>query len=287
MARRSARDARPRRGVSVWLTMLLMVLALFAGMGIDRFVLGSATGGTLGGKLALSEGDLDATLATYTASGKTVKVTPRDVFEHEGTLASSQNGDGSYDTPTADAVLATVRGQVIANDAKKQGITVGDDDVLAYAEATLGTRDLASVAAAYGQPEETVHAQLTEAALMARLRDQVVSATFPEAPAMPDAPGEAEEVTLLPGYGTYIIALAGDEWDAASNTWRDAGSPFASALSDYEVSAAGATYEAALQAYWVAYQAYASAHAEVASAWTDYVNGLLGDVSVKLSTATV
>lgn len=267
--------------------VLFVALAFVAGFFVDRLFFGAATKPAIAGRLTLSEGQLDEPVASYVYGGKTVTVSAREVLEHEGQLDGARNDDGSYDVPTADAVLATVRGQIIAADAQDKGIEVGEEDMLAYAEATLGTRDLSTVASTYGQSEEAVRAQLSEAALMARLRDTVAPALAVEAPAMPEEPAEGEEVAETEGYAAYIRDLAGDAWDGEAGAWRDPENPYAVALADYDLSDGTASHEAALQAYWVAYDAYTSENAGVSAQWTDYVNGLLSEASLNLSSLAI
>ncbi len=281
-------QGRPRpSGVPVILLVIAVVLAAVCGALVDRFLLGHGTGGSLGGKTVISEGELGKSVATYKYGGSTVTLSARDVLEGQGLLESAKNADGSYNMPTADDVLAVARGRIIAQEAERLGITASEQDVLAYAQSTLGTRTLADVATTYGTTEDAVYAQLLQATLMQRLRAQVVSEARPEAPALPPEPEEGEEVVALPKYGSYIVGLAGQEWDTAADTWASADGPFAVALADYEVSANSATYDAALQAYWVAYQHYAEQDAEVAALWTNYVNGLLDQASVAICTLVI
>ncbi len=271
---------------SFLLIALLLVAAAVLGFLLFRYVFGGG-GGSLSTKLQLSEGELNHVVATYTVGGKKTKLTAREVLEHEGMLSGSHNEDGSYDAPSADAILACVRGIVVAKEAERQGLTVSEADVAAYAQSTLGTSDYASIASGYGQTEEEVHAQLSEAALMAQLRAKVMTEAYPEAPAMPQEPAVGEELSLTEGYANYVLGLAASEWDSETGTWVSPDGPFASALADYEISASGASHEAALQAYWVAYQDYVTNHAEAAKAWDAYLNGLLSGVKLELGSVAV
>lgn len=285
---RPARQAPPRRsGVPVFALVLAIVLAAVAGALVDRFLLGAGVGGTLGGKVTLSEGELSATVATYSYGGQRVALSAREVLEGQGRLESAVRADGSYGVPTADDVLAVARGRIIAGEAERRGITVSEQDALGYAEAAFGTRSLAEMAAVGGTSEQAVYAQLEQAALMQRLRAEVVSAERPEAPAMPPEPEEGEEVVPLEKYGAYVVGLAGAEWDAAADGWASSEGAFASALAGYEVSAESATYDAALQAYWVAYEQYVQANSEVSALWTDYVNSLLSEANIAISTLAI
>ena len=275
---------------SFLLIALLLVAAAVLGFLLFRYVFGGG-GGSLSTKLQLSEGELNHVVATYTmmpGSYDNLGIA-RLIYQLPTTLCKMfpHNEDGSYDAPSADAILACVRGIVVAKEAERQGLTVSEADVAAYAQSTLGTSDYASIASGYGQTEEEVHAQLSEAALMAQLRAKVMTEAYPEAPAMPQEPAVGEELSLTEGYANYVLGLAASEWDSETGTWVSPDGPFASALADYEISASGASHEAALQAYWVAYQDYVTNHAEAAKAWDAYLNGLLSGVKLELGSVAV
>ena len=283
-ARPSARGGRQGSALLIVVAVVALVLGGVLGGLVDRFLLGTNIGGSLGGKIVLSEGDLSAIVATYRYDGKSVQLSAREVLEEQGRLETAARGDGTYDVPTADDVLAVARGRIIAAEAERLGITVGEQDVQAYAQATLGSSSIATLAAGLGMSEQAAHAQLEQAALMQHLRAQVVSEARPEAPALPPTPEEGEEVVALQKYGAYIAALAGSEWDATADTWASDDSDFASALAGHQVSASSATYDEALIAYWVAYQRFVAADASAAALWTDYVNGLLSQANIAIST---
>lgn len=291
-ARPTSRDAAPRRsGVSVATLIAFVLVALLAGSAFGCAVLsrlGSGGGSILSSSVySLSEGDLDKAVATYVIDGKRHEITYRDAILENGSLSAVQNADGSYRVPSADSVLAAARSQVIAAEAERLGITADDAEVDAYALATFGTTDLSTIATAYGMESDAAAVLLREAALMSQLRDQALQADAGEAPEAPAEPGEGEEVTMTEEYASYILALAGDEWDSEAGTWVSTDGPFASALADYEITATGATYEAARQAYYVAYQRHVAALSEYSAQWTDYVNKLLGNASIEISTLAI
>ena len=291
-------------GMGAWIG--IAVAALVIGILIGNFALGGGGAGASGalGKTSLTEAELDTTVGTYTSNGKTVSISAREVIEQSSSLDAAKDADGNYTVPTADTVLTVARNKIIAAEAESRGLTVTDEDLSSYAEETLGTSDIDSIASSYGMDAETVTELLRQSAQMTKLRDEVVTATeteAPEAPAVPEyattdeegnglpteeqqAAQEKANTTPKPEYAEYIIKLAGDEWDAEKGTWVAADGPYATALADYEVTADAATYEAAQAAYYVAYQDYSSAQSEVSSQWTDFVNGLLSNSSIQIST---
>ena len=98
------------------------------------------------------------------------------------------------------------------------------------------------------------------------------------------APSNQAQNVFSKDYATYIIELAGDEWDAQADTWASPDGPFAKALSRFDISSKGATYEAATEAYYVAYQLYTEQASSASAVWTDYVNGVLSNATMNVYT---
>jgi len=284
----------------------IAVAALVVGILIGNFAMGGggASSGSTLGKTTLTEAELDTTVGTYVSGGKSVAITAREVIEQSSSLESAKDADGNYAVPTADTVLTVARNKIIAGEAENRGITVSDEDLSSYAEETLGTSDIDSIASSYGMDAETVKSLLRQSAQMTKLRDDVVDAELsdaPESPSLPDYATTKEDGTSLSTeeleaaqneankkptaeYAAYIIALAGDEWDAEKGTWAADDGKYATALAEYEVTADAATYEAAQAAYYVAYQDYSAAQSEVSEQWTKFVNELLSNSSITIST---
>lgn len=283
----------------------IAVCALVVGILIGHFALagGAASGASLG-KTTLTEAELDTAIGSYTYNGKTESITAREVIEQSSSLDSAKDADGNYAVPTADTVLTVARNKIIAAEAASRGITIADEDLSSYAEETLGTSDIDSIASSYGMDAETVTELLRQSAQMTKLRDEVVgtdATEAPEAPSIPeyattDADGNSlpteetqanqEKAYAEPKaeYAEYIIALAGDEWDAEKGTWAAEDGQYATALAEYEVTKDAASYDAAQAAYYVAYQNYSTAQSEVSTQWTEFVNGMLSNSTIAIST---
>ena len=149
----------------------------------------------------------------------------------------------------------------------------------------LGSDDLDSIASSYGMDADTAKKLIKQSAMMKKLREQVVTESDAgEAPTAPTEAAEDQKQVPKPEYAQYIIKLAGSEWDSANNKWASTDGPYATALKDYTVTNDGATYEAAQAAYYVAYQDYSTKQSSVSTQWTDFVNGLLSNASIQLST---
>ena len=173
-------------------------------------------------------------------------------------------------------------------------INVSDDDLKSYAEEMMGSSDFASIASSYGMDENTVKETLRQSAMMNKLREEIVkdtdAGTAPEAPKAPEGANSEDQAardaamkTANADYANYIIKLAGDEWDAEKGAWKSADGPYATALAEYQVTKDSATYEAAQAAYYVAYQDYSTKQSDISTQWTDFVNGLLGNASIQMS----
>jgi len=279
----------PARQLSQKVWIAISCAALVLGLLIGKFALGgagaSAAAGSFAGKTAITEAELDLPMATLTYAGTTEGITAREIIMANGSLETAMNEEGNYYLPSADAVLSTARNRVIDHEAASRGITVSDEDLAAFAEQNLGSSDYASIAQSYGMDEQSVIDVLRSSATMQKLRAEVVGTTtavMPEAPAERAEDADASEPTAEDA--NYVISLVGDEWDAAKGDWAAPTGPYATALANYEITADGATYEAAQVAYYVAYQKYSEEASSTSRAWTDYVNGLLANAQIEIST---
>ena len=267
-------------------TIIVGVVALLLGAVIGMLLFPHipfpGTEASLPGRTAVGEGELDATLGTYSYDGKEVKVSIREAIEETMSLDAARNTDGSYEIPSVDAVISIARGRLLAEDAAKRGITASDEDALSYAKEVYGTTDTATIAANYGMDEGQVKEMLKRSAVLKKLKEAVVqgqSSKEPDAPAAPEAGKEDEPQAT---YAQYIMSLVGDEWDANANTWARTDGPFHDQLKNYTISNTEATHSAAQAAYAVAYTQYAAAQQQSATEWTTYVNQKLSNASVKL-----
>lgn len=235
------------------------------------------------GKSTVSEDQLDAVLATYQYNGQTYNITVQDCIEENSSLDSAKQDDGTYSMPSADTALSLARNQIMQKAAEDQGITVSDDDVDSYAESTLGSSDYSTIASQYSMDEDKVKELMKESCILKKLHDQVVTTQIPDQPTAPTQPASGQESTPTADYASYIINLAGDEWDSTNNTWASTDGPYYAALSSYTISNDSATYDAAEAAYYVAYSQYSQATQSAQQEWTDYANGLLTNASITLN----
>lgn len=278
--------SKKAQGSNLLATIITGIVCLAIGVVLGKFVLSGHNTADPLNKVTLSESELDTVVATYTYGGEKHQVTARDVIEDASSLEAELNKDGTYALPTADNVLAYARNKIIIGEAESRGITVTDEDISAYAMEMLGTDDFAAIASTYGLSEDVAKRMLGESAMMKALRDQILADTATvEMPANPPAePEDGNKDATSKEYADYVIALLGDEWDAANNTWARTDGQYYATLQTYPISNEEASYEAAEQAYYVAYMAYANATSNSSQAWTDFVNGLLGSASIEIAT---
>lgn len=268
-------------------TVLLVLLALAAGFGLGMFVFSrlpvTESPNTLVGKYTVSEEELDSALGTYTYDGTTVSVTVRDAIEESSSLEAAKRSDGTYELPSADAVLAIARNNILLEEASARGISATDEDTLSYAKDTLGTDDYTTIASSYHMSAEKVKEQMTRSATLRNLRKSVVTTKAVKQPEAPVTAEEGQENEPSEEYASYVIGLAKDEWDANANTWAREDGPYREALRDYTISNDAATYAAAQAAYYVAQTQYAATEQQISSEWTDFVNERLSNATVQLS----
>ena len=273
-----AEDAEPAPVKPRHTTLTLVVAtvaALAVGLLVGRFLPGDSGAIALSGKTALAESELDSTIATYTYQGETHDVTAREIVDQAGTQA---NDDGTYNVPSATDVVTFAQNQVILADAEERGLTASEDEVAQAAESMFGTSDFDSISETYGVSEATI----ANYATLTKLRDEVVSVTVPSQPEAPSSPEDGAEDTPTAEYASYVIGLAGDEWDGDAGTWARTDGPYYAALSGYEITADSATYAAAQAAYQVAYSSYSDAMTQFTEEWQAYTRNLLSNATIQV-----
>ncbi len=268
-------------------TIALCLVTLAVGFGLGMFVFSRmpapSASNTLAGKCVVAEDELDVALGTYTYDGTIERVTVREAIEESATLDAAKNADGTYELPSADAVLSIARNDILMQEAQARGIAATDEDALAYARDTLGTDDYATIASSYQLSADKVKEQMLRSATIRKLRDSVVTTKSVKKPQAPASPEEGKEDEPSEEYASYVIGLLGDEWDSNANTWARENGVLREALKDYTISNDAATYSAAIAAYYAAYTQFATTEQQVSSEWTSFVNDLLSQATVQLS----
>ena len=268
------------KGFGLPVVIIAAVVALVLGCLAGRFLLSGIGGGSLNGKATLTEAELDTAVASYTSNGQTKNVTAREVIQNSSSLDSAKNDDNTYNVPAAESTISYVRNKILNDAVTAEGITVSDEDANAYAQETLGSSDVDTIAQQYGMDSNTVKDVLKQSAGVKKLYDKITgggdSSTKPEAPAQPEAGKEDEKNAT---YGEYIVKLLGDEWDAANNKWARTDGPYYAALGTEQFTSDSASYNQANSAYYVATSQSDSSSEDTQKSWTDYVNGKLSNAS--------
>lgn len=270
-----APDGKKGKAVALVCVVAAVVIAAIVG-----YFIGHGAFGAKGADSAtLTEDQLSATVASYTYNGARHDVSAQEVLEYQYSLESQKNDDGTYTTPSAENILSYVRNQILVKAAEDKGFTASDDDVLAYAEDTIGTSDYAEMASSYNVTEDQAKEIVRRSYLMQQLYNDVVGEVSLAQPTQPEDDGSGEATKE---YADYIIDLAGDAWDSEKNTWADSESAWAQAFSDSDFSADAATYDQALTAYYQARSDYQNSVTELQSTWTTYANGLYENANLQI-----
>ena len=263
---------------ALWKIVVGGVVVAVAASGITAIATrGGSTSGKPVGKYELSDADLSTVVARYTYDGKTHDVTANEVLVANGGAVA--NTDGSYSLPSAEEIVAYIRQEILSSELDKKGISVSDDETDAYAEEAFGSSDYASLASSYNVTEDFLRSYMKTQARVQKAYQQISGTSDQTAPDMPALQDGDDESTVRPEYAAYIIALAGDEWDSASGTWKDPNSDYATALASYDVTSDGASYAAAKAAYDVAYQDYVNAVSSGQTKWTDFTNSIYSNTT--------
>lgn len=268
------------RAILIAAFVIAIIVAGVGGYFIGRGGFGGASAAP--GSALLAEGQLDATVASYTYKGARHDITAREAIESQYSLDSMKTDDGMYRAPSAETLVAYVRTQILLDEAEARGIEVTDDEVAAYAEQTYGTSDFATLSTQYGLSEDQVREITRNSTMIEKLYDQIAPASTVALPEEPEQPADGDTSTRSKAYADYIINLAGDEWDAETGTWASTDGPYATALQGMDVTADSASYEEAIIAYYVAYQEYATQASESRQTWTDFANTLFADADMDI-----
>lgn len=290
-SRRAGRSSRRGLSTPAWIALTVVVLLVGIGCGIGcSYLLSQGSGGGIGfgdsvaGKTTLTEAELDKPMGSYNYAGSSHSITARQVIESSSSLDAAKNDDQTYKVPSADNVISVARNQIFAKICDDKNISVSDEEVSDFAQKMVGTSDISTIASRYGMEEDSIKAQITAAARLSKLRSETVKATLPVQPTAPTAPSDGNKDAENKDYATYIIGLAGDEWDSSTGSWKSSDSSYATALADYKVTNESASYAAAQAAYYVAQQKYQAEASAYSSEWNSYLNDELCKANLTLST---
>lgn len=270
---------------------LIAVVCLVAGLLIGKFVLTSNTSvasiKNLGDKDTIAADKLDTVIATYTYAGKTSNITVKDVLELSGNVDGAKQKDGSYPVPAADGVLAAARTQIVLQEAENQGIKISDKELDEYTTQQLGSADYETLAKNYKVDVDVLKKLIREQAMTTKLREKATGLTAPTAPSAPTKPSDDNKDKATEDYAKYIIKLAGDQWDAKKNSWKDEAGSYAAALANYNFDGKTATYEVATIAYKTAMTEYSAKSQEITQTYQKYFNSLFAKATLSLSTLVI
>ena len=266
------------------MVLIGLIVGLLVGGLVVFFVAGMTAGVPTPIAGSLQESQLDTVVGTYRYQNDTYEITAREAIAGTRSLASMRNGDGTYQTPSTDMVIAQARNEILAKLVSDNGIEVSGEEVAAYAREVVGTDDMAAVAAYFSMDEAQAQQALTEAASVRKLRESVVgsSVSVLEAPAYP-ADGATEVGTAA--YADYIIGLLGSNWDSEAGTWANTDNPYYTSLQNKVFAPGSASYDAAQAAYAVALeQSGASSSSSSRDAWVAWLNQYLDEASIAVAT---
>ena len=289
-SRRAARSSRRGLSTPVWiaLTVVVLLVGIGCGIGCAYFLRQGSAGIVLGdsvaGKTSLTEADLDKPMGSYSYAGSSYSITAREVIESSSSLDAAKKDDQTYKVPSADSVISVARNQIFSKICDAKNITVSDEEVSEFAQKMVGTSDFSTIASKYGIGEDSIKTQVTAAARLSKLRSETVKAKLPVQPTAPTAPSDGNNNAENGDYATYIIGLAGDEWDSSTGSWKSSDSAYATALADYKITNESASYAAAQAAYYVATQQYQAEANAYSSEWNGYLNEELCKANLTLST---
>lgn len=275
----SADASKKRHTMYIAIAVVAVIVAAIGG-----YFFGSGGFGAKGaGSATLTEGQLDAPVASFNFNGATTKISARDAIESQYSLDAVKGADGTYPAPSGEMILGYARNKILVSEAESRGLSVSDDQLKEYAEGRLGTSDFKAIAENYGVDEDQAKQIVRDNALVGQLYEQIVpKASEAPAPEAPVQPADGNTTAPTKDYAEYIIGLLGKNWDSEKGTWANEDNEFFSALKGSTFTPEGASYEDAQTAFYVAYELYASQAQEANKAWTLFANDLYAKADVEL-----
>ncbi len=274
--KKKADEKKQTRKVSLVATIITGVICAFLGVLLGFYSLGS--GFALGGKTTLSEGELNSPVGMYIYKGVPNFISAREALESGEGLTNAKKSDGTYDYPSADAILASIRTAVLNSEVTARGITITDEEMKDYAQAQLGSTDYGQIANSYGLDEESVQNYIRQAAGINKLKEEITGIDLSEtAPVAPEGGKDAAT------YKDYILNLLGSNWNAETNSWANTDNAFYESLQGFNPDQA--TYDQALAAFNIASQQYSTSSTSAAQSWNDFVNEILMNCQVRIGEA--
>lgn len=224
---------------------------------------------------SVGEEALDADAATLSYAGKAIRVSLRQAIEAGRPLSEARLDDGSYAAPSAEDVLAAVRGEVILADAAARGIAE-EDAVSSWVSSRYGLASVADLAREMGVPEEEAFRQVRGPAVAQALMEKAVGAGFAAPPAAPYEPASGNKSERVARYATYVNNL-----DDVDKGVADA------ALGGYAYDGSVASYDMAVATYEEALSRWEERQSRLEARWDEYLNALLSAADVHIRTCSV
>lgn len=256
--------------------------ALAIGLLVGHFAFGSVgvPGVTNVGSATVTSSQTNEVIGTYTYKGAAHGISVQDILDYTG---GSADENGNYDLPSAETVMNYARAQITREAAKKENITVTDDDLTNFVKNQYGYESLEDFATQLNINQDQVKTLLEDAVAQQMLHDKIVGKTL-TAPTYPTAPEEGKTDEATADYAAYIQELAGDAWNKETGTWADADSDFAKATAEYDITNDSATFDAALAVYQVVYNSYSAEYQELEKTYTAYMDELYKDCTISIGT---
>ncbi|WP_140396527.1 hypothetical protein [Gordonibacter sp. An230] len=238
---------------------------------------------------ALGVGSADA-VASFSYDGIKEDVLLDDVVSSRYGTYLTQGDDGEQEMPTMGVLSSYVTDLVLVHEAKAEGVQEPTDEQLnAFCQTAYGTADWDRIAQSYAGADasaEDVRQWAVDSYMIKELRKKVTGKEgYPSSVSAPIPPAEGVSAmdAVDESYSSYVIALMGDEWDAASNTWARQDGEFFQALGGESFDPNNVSYGQALTAYNLAVQKLDSNAAGDDGTWSAYVKDLQSRINICFS----
>ncbi len=237
--------------------------------------------GSLPNSATLNTNNTSFVVASWIYGDEQGTITLEDYMAEISAVLLVSDSD-SIDLPTAGELSYMTRVYIFADIAEEAGVVAPDDHVKAYISSNYGDYD--SIVATGLVSEDVLLSYFRKELLFARYCYQYINtySSSVETIAAPSAPSdESSYDTDTAEYASYIISLAGDEWDSSASEWIYTGTVYEALEGDFDGQSAS-YYDAAAAYYACLYEAYDMADAAGFDAWNEYVGAILGSVQLTI-----
>lgn len=281
------------------------IIACVAGLALGGvtgyYLLPHVQSGELAGKSSLTTNEFDKVIATYDFKGHNYTITAAEVADYAGLdygknensndnsnssndnendNVNASNENKTYDIPSTEETVEAIRDKILTKEMDDKKIEASDDAVKEYAKTTYGSDDFDSLAAQYSVDKSVVEKSITRSVRIRELYKQITGDYAPERPNAPTSPSDKDYTKKTEDYGSYLMSIIKDDYDADKNEWKNKSGDYYDMLKDDDFDGKTASYSTCVKAYKIAYSKYSDKYDAQSKKWEQYTTDLYANTDV-------